>query len=233
MPMEYVEHEQHCAVLNTDFQVWKWDEEKARRLLQDKFSWFLPTYDSYKHKIQQVDAARYFILYEYGGLYMDADLECLKPFEDYFNEAKVYIVAEMNQILPFTFNNFLLASPPKHRFWWTVFDLLHTDKTAWHHFRSLHILYSTGPGLIEKAYLVYDHKEHFVILSKDKFNPCNACGTCIPKPQAFVTHHSKATWLPSTMDKFLIAVTCSWKRLLLACAICLALFVALLYWLLL
>lgn len=38
-----------------------------RQLIAERFGWFLETYDGYHYDIQRVDAARYFILYEFGG----------------------------------------------------------------------------------------------------------------------------------------------------------------------
>lgn len=50
-----------------------WDDKMARDLILEKYPWFLETYDSYSSNIQRADAARYFILYTYGGLYADLD----------------------------------------------------------------------------------------------------------------------------------------------------------------
>jgi len=36
--------------------------------------WFLPTYDNYPYNIQRVDSSRYFLLYQYGGMYVDMDI---------------------------------------------------------------------------------------------------------------------------------------------------------------
>ena len=55
-----------------------WTEEECRCLIKDKHSWFLETYDRYPYDINRYDAARYFILYEIGGLYCDTDILCFK-----------------------------------------------------------------------------------------------------------------------------------------------------------
>ncbi len=57
-----------------------WTDETQRDLIQTKFPWFLDTYDGYEFGIQRADASRYFILYEYGGLYADLDYEPLIDF---------------------------------------------------------------------------------------------------------------------------------------------------------
>ena len=51
-----------------------WSDAEGRRLIADKYPWFLPTYDGYPHAIQRVDALRLFVLYEHGGMYADLDI---------------------------------------------------------------------------------------------------------------------------------------------------------------
>jgi mannosyltransferase OCH1-like enzyme len=42
----------------------------ATQLIASKFPWFLSTFKSYPYGIQRADALRYFVLYEYGGIYL-------------------------------------------------------------------------------------------------------------------------------------------------------------------
>eukprot|EP00730_Choanoeca_flexa_P015433 TRINITY_DN7087_c0_g1_i2.p2 TRINITY_DN7087_c0_g1~~TRINITY_DN7087_c0_g1_i2.p2 ORF type:complete len:390 (+),score=44.08 TRINITY_DN7087_c0_g1_i2:35-1204(+) len=51
-----------------------WSDRRLRRLIARYYAWFLSTYDGYPRVIQRVDAARYFILHAYGGLYADLDI---------------------------------------------------------------------------------------------------------------------------------------------------------------
>ena len=44
-----------------------WTDQSIRAFLEKHYHWFLPAYDSYPYNIQRVDAARYFILYHFGG----------------------------------------------------------------------------------------------------------------------------------------------------------------------
>jgi mannosyltransferase OCH1-like enzyme len=71
---------------NPDYEYIVWDDAENRRFVADKFSWFLPTYDSYDVEIKRADAIRYMFLYTYGGIYADMDFECLKPFDSLLEE---------------------------------------------------------------------------------------------------------------------------------------------------
>lgn len=58
-----------------------WTDEDSRKFIQDHYPDFLKFYDSYSYNIQRADVIRYFVLYTYGGVYVDLDLECLQPID--------------------------------------------------------------------------------------------------------------------------------------------------------
>ena len=64
--------------MHPDWTYRLWTDEDNRRLIEEQFPWFLQTYDRYPYNIQRVDAARYFILYKFGGLYVDIDYKMFK-----------------------------------------------------------------------------------------------------------------------------------------------------------
>jgi hypothetical protein len=39
-------------------------------LIEEKFPWFLESWLKYPYNIQRADVLRYFVLYEYGGIYL-------------------------------------------------------------------------------------------------------------------------------------------------------------------
>lgn len=66
---------------NSDYEYWFWTDELARQLIKDKYPHFLSIFDSYSEGINRADAVRYIILYEYGGIYADLDMESLKSMD--------------------------------------------------------------------------------------------------------------------------------------------------------
>ena len=58
-----------------------WTDESMRELIARKYPAHLSNYDAYPYHIQRVDAARYFILHQFGGIYLDLDIECRKPLD--------------------------------------------------------------------------------------------------------------------------------------------------------
>jgi hypothetical protein len=58
-----------------------WTDADNRRLVASEYPAFLPVYDSYPLAIQRADVARYCLLHRFGGIYVDMDVECLRPFD--------------------------------------------------------------------------------------------------------------------------------------------------------
>jgi mannosyltransferase OCH1-like enzyme len=53
-----------------------WTDASARDFLADHYPWFVETWDNYAFPIQRADSIRYFVLYHYGGIYLDMDTWC-------------------------------------------------------------------------------------------------------------------------------------------------------------
>ena len=64
---------------------WKyilWSEKSIRQLIKSKYDKYYQIYEKLPLLIQKVDMAKYFIVYTYGGIYVDMDMKCLKSLDD-------------------------------------------------------------------------------------------------------------------------------------------------------
>lgn len=194
---KHIKYQTKCLEMNNDFSLMMWDEKMADSFMKERFPDFYKMYLSYPHPIQRVDAVRYFILYEYGGLYMDMDIKCVKPFDmfdDFEKEEKVYLIEEASKFTPYKFNNCFIASTPKHPFWKIVFDTLKI-KVDSSKLPFVGVMSSTGPGMLQEAYNSCDEetKNKIEILPREKFNPCNGCGEC-SDAEVYIKHKSRMDW---------------------------------------
>ena len=114
-----------------------WTDADLRDLIAKDYPWFLAVFDGYRHPIQRVDAARYFMLHKHGGLYVDLDVECFKPVDDLLAGCSAAF-----QHGPVNITNAIMASCPEHWLWPEVFQLLAARG------RSDDVIFSTGPKLL-------------------------------------------------------------------------------------
>ncbi|CAI0652221.1 unnamed protein product [Colletotrichum noveboracense] len=56
------------------YQVKIWTDDDILSLIKSKYSWLLPTYETYDHNIQRADLARLVVIHAEGGIYADLDV---------------------------------------------------------------------------------------------------------------------------------------------------------------
>ena len=129
-----------------------------RDFIKSKHPDFLDTYDQYPHNIQRVDAVRYFILYQFGGLFVDLDFECLKNVEPLLQDTECVFGLEPKthgQRLNkenIVCNAFMAATKKNYFFSKICADLkqynpVDDQKHGWQN-----VLESTGPFKLKKLY---------------------------------------------------------------------------------
>lgn len=157
---EVVTRKDYCAYRDTwlaNHQHWEyrfWDHASARKLIADEYPSFLSVYDRYPHFIQRCDAIRYFILHRFGGLYVDMDIENLRPVDELFEGCELALFSAVRG-----YTNAAVASVPGHPLWDAIFKELprRVSNEPRGLFRrparapSEHICYSTGPIVVSDA----------------------------------------------------------------------------------
>ncbi|KAK3402547.1 nucleotide-diphospho-sugar transferase [Sordaria brevicollis] len=79
LPGDWEEQRRSCVEGNPGWEYKLWTPTTSLSFLSTYYPTFLPSYLSYPHPVQRVDALRYFLLYHYGGIYLDLDNGCLPP----------------------------------------------------------------------------------------------------------------------------------------------------------
>lgn len=142
-----------CRKHNPDFEVNIWNKTAARDLIEEHYAWFMPTYDGYKHPIQRVDAFKYFLLYHYGGIYMDLDISCRRPLNQLLEFPAWFPKAQ-----PFGVNNDLMATRAGHPIMGKIVEMLQPrDKNLL--FPYVTIFWSTGPQFASDILKTWFHKQ--------------------------------------------------------------------------
>ena len=141
-----------CIRYSSKFQHIQWDNDKITTLIRDHYSWFLHVYESYKRPIQKIDAARYFILHKYGGIYMDMDVTCRWKIQSLYNailsaQPKTQVVLPSTKPFGYT-NDILIARPGSEFFHHMISELESANR--WYVLPYLTVMLSTGPMFLTK-----------------------------------------------------------------------------------
>lgn len=128
-----------CEKYNPGFTTKIWNETDVLQLLHSDYPWFLPTYTNYAEGVQRVDAAKYFILLNHGGIYADHDISCRKGLYPLLDFAAWFPRAS-----PLGVNNDLMAARKGHPLMRKMVARLN-ERNRWLVFPWLTIFWSTGP----------------------------------------------------------------------------------------
>jgi mannosyltransferase OCH1-like enzyme/glycosyltransferase involved in cell wall biosynthesis len=155
VPAEWQAYQASWRQHHPDWEYRFWTDAELRAFIAAHYAWFLPIYDGYSEPIMRVDAARYFLLAHFGGIYADLDYECLRPFDPLVAGRDLVLGREPDAHhkqaqprsgdLPYLVCNAMMASAPGHPFWEHVFRELIASHQA------LDPLEATGPFLLTRA----------------------------------------------------------------------------------
>lgn len=132
-----------------------WTDESARKLIVDKHPELLSSYDLYLENIRRADAMRYVILFEYGGVYVDLDMESLRPLDDILRKYSCVLAQEPYEHPMIDSNaehlviNAFMACKSKHPMMKVFMDSLPKFAHMWN------VLDSTGPHYCTLIYRDY------------------------------------------------------------------------------
>jgi mannosyltransferase OCH1-like enzyme len=149
IPAIWADSYEECKNLYDDWQIMFWTDERSRRFISEYYSSFLSVYDSYEYPIQRADAIRYFVLYHYGGVYMDLDIGCSSKSTSsstpsYSLDDILKFPAVVPKTDPIGYSNDFMASRPRHPFFKTLIMNLQ-EWNHWYMFPYLTVFFSTGP----------------------------------------------------------------------------------------
>jgi mannosyltransferase OCH1-like enzyme len=131
-----------------------WTDKDNRNFIKENYSWFLDIYDNYDKNIKRVDAVRYFLLYHYGGIYIDMDMTTIKKLDSLIYNTKNSIFGYQlpNKEADGSIANAFMISPPKHSLFKYLILNLSTTKDK-------PVLEATGPSYLTNAIKNYKNKD--------------------------------------------------------------------------
>lgn len=191
-PREWIESWRDHAM--QDFEYRLWTDADNRALIAEHYPWFLDTYDRYDVPIKRVDAARYFILHRFGGIYADLDFVRLRSLDPLLARNDLVLAYESRRWV----GNALMGCSPGH----PVMDeaIRRLEGTA-----DRHVLEATGPRFLtrileESAYLEEILPADFIYPygwddpRKAEYAECSIESLRQRFPNAYTATHWTASW---------------------------------------
>ena len=200
------------------------DNEMADMLVRNYFPDFYGTYNNLEYHIMKVDALRYMFLFLYGGVYMDLDIELMKPLDDLFYEdADIYVVKSGNMGSIYT--NSFLASKPRCGLWLDCLEEIKKPYEYWMIGKHLKTMYKTGPMMLTRVINENKYKYHIKNIPKNLVMPCSSCESkpCT-KPGAYTKALEGSSWC-GWDSFFYTGCVCHWGKILLIILIVIVLFI--------
>ncbi|MFF2847398.1 glycosyltransferase [Streptomyces sp. NPDC058001] len=182
-----------------------WTDVESRSFLKEHYPWFLPVYDGYPDPLMRADAIRYFLLDHFGGVYVDLDVECLRPVGELLTGRRLVLGCEpsLHTRLPLArqramgriVGNAFIASTPGHPFWAHVQrELVGTHLLP-------NALDASGPFFLTRALESAPEPDSITVVGSELLYPkVNPFAIQLFGPQetdhdhAYAVHHSAGVW---------------------------------------
>lgn len=199
-------------------------DDDNKNFCEQHFPDFLPYYEQFEYGIMRADAIRCMWLYVKGGLYLDLDIELVKPVDELFYEDhEIYVVKSGNFSNYYT--NAFMASKPGAQFWLRCIDAMKAPYSLWQIGKHLKVMGTTGPLMVSKV--IY---EAFPDKYEMPAKLLTSCSVCDPKPCNIQDGYARtlegSSWVEAD-TRFYIFCTCNWKAI---CLVIIILIIIVIIW---
>ena len=169
----------HCQSilldLHSDYEYRFYTDEDINQEIKTHFPTYYEAFHALPRMIMKIDMFRYFLMYQYGGLYVDMDYLMFKRFDLLDYTVVLPCNRENSDIKPICLGNCIFASIPKHPFWKLLMDSLLTMNRSIDYSIDEHISehkLGTGPMFVFHKWKKYKKKHKDILIPKRKvFHP--------------------------------------------------------------
>ena len=209
IPEKWAQNHEKWKELHSDYQVRLWNMDESVALINEIDQSFLKIFENYQYNVERADAIRYFILYKFGGVYIDLDIipnySLNSLLEMYENDKKLDVLLGESPSAN-TASNFFMISKPNSNFWLSVISEMKKRVHKPYLGKHLTIMNETGPLLLDDVMNRYNqtNQQYVEILPKSILNSCDVCGECNTQFNYIIDDHA-SSWhsLDSKIINFL------------------------------
>ncbi|MCK4650707.1 hypothetical protein KAT08_00890 [Candidatus Babeliales bacterium] len=227
-PSEYYQFKESWLENHSSWKYFFWSEEDLKKEFRDGL-YNQNLFEQAKdvgNFARMADIARYEILNRFGGLYVDCDCQCIKPF-DILNECYDFYAGLENLANGLVVGNAIFASQPNHPIIQRCisnikeYENKNIDFKYWRGHSGYQkdiedeyalTLVTTGPILFLKSFWQVEHEEYKkkikdyknidIIFPPTYFYPFAEGQPTIVKPETFACHYFKGIWKKRLVSKY-------------------------------
>jgi len=151
-----------------DYKYMFWTDNDIREYIKKNYPQYLKIHDNYKYNIQRADFIRYFILYDFGGIYSDLDLypiENIEPHLEYNTDVLLVKSGNAQNYL----TNSLMISKKGAKLWEKVHQQLRKPIPFYAIGRHWEVMLSTGPLMLTEVCFKKENEKLYKLLPNEKF----------------------------------------------------------------
>jgi mannosyltransferase OCH1-like enzyme len=199
LPKEYHGYTESWKKFHPDWEYKLWRDSDVKNFPMIRRT----EYDNATNQGMKSDILRYEILKQFGGLYIDTDFECLKPFDDLMY---LDFFTSLSYDLEMQLYIGLIASVPNHP---VINECIDSLTTSYRGDSSKVIMSNTGPYHFTKCFLskVREDDKGIIAFPMDFFYPLpnTKRDTLVPyiytKPFSYAIHHWAISWVRSNRKR--------------------------------
>lgn len=162
----WVNARESCLQYHPGWKSHLWTDENAGPFVEEHFPDLKKMWDNYKYPIQRIDALRYMVLYQYGGVVLDMDLKCTRSLGPLRRFGFVAPAAH-----PSGFSIGFMMASEKHSFVGQLVKNLPAYDRNWLGLPYPTVMFSTGCHYASAIHTLQLNRKDLKILTGTKENP--------------------------------------------------------------
>jgi len=193
--------------LNPEFQHMQWTDVSLRDECAKLGTVYLKIYDGFTILMSKVDFGRYVVLYNYGGISIDTDMEPLRPIRDTPGLDKYTFMVSSSPLFPRwcnLVNNALIISTKKHTILEHMLnEIISTPSDPVNYIlNELYVTNTTGPLFMNRIIQKFSDKIH--LLENYLYEPCFSGDMfCTDTSESIMNHRHELSWM-NPVTKFIL-----------------------------
>jgi mannosyltransferase OCH1-like enzyme len=173
LPPVYRQCQETVLKLHPDFEYRFYTDEDMDRIVREEAPEYYKAFVALPRMIMKIDMFRYFLMYLYGGLYVDMDYMMVRPFDLLEREVVLPCSREGVRGEVVRIGNCIFASRAGHPFWKVLMDSLFTiDRGEYVADSGVdQAATGTGPGFVTDVWLKYKDNGSIHVPKRTLFHP--------------------------------------------------------------